>query len=252
MSWSRPSYDVKAYEQTLKESQGPGAYNFAKPTIKDFRGGKFDESCKETQCFSFIPGGGGSGVSTRKDMDFTQVESNLWGIDLKKTNDQEKIKAARNPQNCDKYEVSEGLPGGGGVLNSVKGTDGKSTDGKRVGDDLNDYPECGIPAEDTRLSNPPCNLRGTGINRWEYLDRNPQEFFEVPRSGGIFAPTVNTRTILKDNHRPCIPNPVDQTEALPNPGPDPKCEKIANPCVVPTTALHPYYVKTREQCFCKE
>ena len=65
-------------------------------------------------------------------------------------------------------------------MNSVKGTDGKSTDGKRVGDDLNDYPECGIPAEDTRLSNPPCNLRGTGINRWEYLDRNPQEFFEVP------------------------------------------------------------------------
>ena len=33
MSWSRPVYDVKAYEQSLKESQGPGVYYSGTPII---------------------------------------------------------------------------------------------------------------------------------------------------------------------------------------------------------------------------
>lgn len=31
-----------------------------------------------------------------------------------------------------------------------------------------------------RLTNPPCTLRTTGINRWHPLIRNPQETFETP------------------------------------------------------------------------
>jgi hypothetical protein len=34
--------------------------------------------------------------------------------------------------------------------------------------------------DDSRLSNPPCNLRGTGWNRWEWLCLNPQERVEIP------------------------------------------------------------------------
>ena len=110
------------------------------------------------------------------------------------------------------------MPGGGGVINSVKLNNGaKVNEGSRVGDELEDYKECGIAPEDTRLSNPACNLRGTGFNRWEHLDRNPQETFEVPRSNGLFAPTVSTRIIVKDNHRPCLPKLIDQSESLPKP-----------------------------------
>ena len=54
MSWNRPVYDVKAYEQQLKESQGPGSYYYGAPRINDYRSPNFDESCKETQCYSFM------------------------------------------------------------------------------------------------------------------------------------------------------------------------------------------------------
>ena len=249
MSWSRPVYDVKAYEQALKESQGPGAYYSGTPIIKDYRAPNTE--CEQTQCFGFMPGGGGSGVSTSKSRDYIQVENDLIGLTFKNTKDQEEKSKARNP-NVDGFTVSEGLLGGSGVLNTVKcNKGGELKEGQRVGDELQDYPECGIPSEETRTSNPPSNLRGTGINRWEYLDRNPQESFEVPRSGGLFAPTVSTRMISKDNHRPCLPTLVDVNESLPKPGPDPKCSKISNSCEVPTNALHPYYVNQRESCFCK-
>lgn len=248
MSWSRPVYDVKAYEQTLKESQAPGAYYSGTPIIKDFRAP--NTQCEQTQCFSFVPGVGGSGVSTSKDRDFVQVENDLIGLTFKNTNDQELKAKARNP-NVDGFSVSEGLPAGGGVLNTVKCNKGSQLkEGQRVGDDLEDYQECGIPSEETRISNPPSNLRGTGYNRWEHLDRNPQESFEVPRSGGLFAPTVSTRIIVKDNHRPCLPT-LNDDKSLPSGGPDPVCSKISNACEVPTNALHPYYVNQRESCFCK-
>lgn len=78
-----------------------------------------------------------------------------------------------------------------------------------------DMPPCKdefMMTEDTRLSNPPCTLRGgdNGFNRWEWLCQNPQERVEVP-----FDLQINTRTLAKDNHRPCVPTPLDQTAALP-------------------------------------
>jgi len=55
--------------------------------------------------------------------------------------------------------------------------------------------------EDTKLSNPPCTLRGTGWNRWEWLCNNPQDLALVP-----FEREIQNRMIVKDNHRPCIPD----------------------------------------------
>jgi hypothetical protein len=77
---------------------------------------------------------------------------------------------------------------------------------------LRDLKDCRsqMPAEDTRISNPPCTLRGTGWNRWEWLCQNPQDKVLVP-----FDTNVNTNIVLKDNHRPCIPEPIDQTLVLP-------------------------------------
>jgi hypothetical protein len=68
----------------------------------------------------------------------------------------------------------------------------------------------GLSREDTKLSNPPCTLRGTGWNRWEWLCMNPQDKALIP-----FDFNINNRLVVKDNHRPCVPSPLDQFEALP-------------------------------------
>lgn len=68
----------------------------------------------------------------------------------------------------------------------------------------------GLTNEDTRLSNPPCTMRSSGWNRWEWLCQNPQDKALVP-----FDFMISNRTVVKDNHRPCIPKPVDQSHTLP-------------------------------------
>lgn len=67
------------------------------------------------------------------------------------------------------------------------------------------YPICDIlTPEDTRLTNGPCTLRGTGWNRFEaWLCANPQDNVLMP-----FDTNINNRLITKDNHRPLIPNPI--------------------------------------------
>ena len=73
------------------------------------------------------------------------------------------------------------------------------------------YPDCKIvPQEDTLLSNPPCTLRGTGWNRWEWLCQNPQDNSLVP-----FDYNINNSLIAKDNHRPVLPKPMNPTDSLP-------------------------------------
>lgn len=67
-----------------------------------------------------------------------------------------------------------------------------------------------LPVETTRISNPPCTLRSTGWNRWEWLCKNPQDKSLIPFDYGI-----SSRTVIKDNHRPCIEEPINQAVALP-------------------------------------
>jgi hypothetical protein len=68
---------------------------------------------------------------------------------------------------------------------------------------------CAPPTEDTRLSNPPCTLRSTGWNRWEWLCWDPQERAIMP-----FEWNVNYRIVAKDNHVPCIPTPQEATNEV--------------------------------------
>lgn len=67
-----------------------------------------------------------------------------------------------------------------------------------------------LTTEETRISNPPCTLRGTGWNRWEWLCQNPQDKIFIP-----FDFNINERMIAKDNHRPIIQQPIDQQGSLP-------------------------------------
>ena len=76
-----------------------------------------------------------------------------------------------------------------------------------------------LSPEDTKMSNPPCTLRGTGWNRWEWLCEDPQKNSLIPFETGI-----NNRIVVKDNHRPCIPTPLDLSDTLP---------KSDEACVIP-------------------
>lgn len=71
---------------------------------------------------------------------------------------------------------------------------------------------CMAPTEDTRLSNPPCTLKCTGWNRWEWLCYDPQERAIIP-----FEWNVSNRIVVKDNHVPVLPEPMDQSALLPPP-----------------------------------
>ncbi len=59
-------------------------------------------------------------------------------------------------------------------------------------------------------NNPPCTLRGTGWNRWEWLCRDPQLNTLVP-----FDTLIDSVLVVKDNHRPLLQRPLDQTAVLP-------------------------------------
>lgn len=79
--------------------------------------------------------------------------------------------------------------------------------------DTNTMQDCDnnfLSTEDTKLSNPPCTLRSTGWNRWEWLCENPQDKSILP-----FQTNISDRTVAKDNHRPLLPNNIDQSQVLP-------------------------------------
>lgn len=74
------------------------------------------------------------------------------------------------------------------------------------------FKECGIRTDYSRITNPACNLRGTGVNRFQPLCLNPQDEdrWLNPSQVGI-----NYRMVVKDNHVPCIPVPNPGLDLLP-------------------------------------
>ena len=58
---------------------------------------------------------------------------------------------------------------------------------------LTPMPEVAFPQVASHLVDPPATLRGTGINRWEWLDTNPQERVLIP-----FEHRVDTQMASKD------------------------------------------------------
>jgi len=172
---TRLNYDSCSYKEQLKRSVGPGLYQLETPY----------NDCKE--CFQDVPNDpaliyqnyGQNTCSMKKAVDDS---SELLGLNYKKTK-------------CNAYEYLPGIYQSTGC--HIKGADKPRS--------------CIIPREDTRLSNPPCTLKETGINRWEWLCFDPQEraieaFDRVP---------VNYRMVAKDNHVPVIELPEDQSVFLP-------------------------------------
>jgi hypothetical protein len=86
--------------------------------------------------------------------------------------------------------------------------------------------------EHTRLSNPPCTLRGSGINRFQWLCADPQRLAERP-----FEAERSNRLLVKDGYRMEVDTPLDATGALP-PGGAPPVSLHAPSCAA-SEPTHP-------------
>jgi hypothetical protein len=173
---TRLIYDSCSYNEKLKRTIGPGLYSLNRPynDCIDCKSTVPDDPSMRFQAY-------GPNTCTMK----TAVDdsSELLGLNYKKS----------------KCNLDEYTPG-----NYV------STSGCSI-NVQNNPRDCWAPREDTKLSNPPCNLKGTGINRWDWLCYDPQEraiegFDRVP---------VNYRMVAKDNHVPIIDTPQDQSVFFP-------------------------------------
>ncbi len=195
MSFTNLSYDTCAEETHLEESAAPGLYQINTPIL-----------CNT--CFQdnpqLINQRGGVSMNSNVDWRFydgpVDVESDLKNIN-------------RPGSKCP-----------GGQYQPRCSNCGVATNGQACGDngahcdnDNNnnvDFPDCHFPIENSRLCNPPSTLRGTGLNRFEYPCNNPQDRLEFP---GVKQ--VSTRLSVRDNHRPCLPNPqinsMDPNEKAP-------------------------------------
>ena len=204
MSFNKLDYDTCAYKQVLSESIGPGEYQLATPHI----------SCED--CFTLDPQliMQRAGASVAKKMPMVDVDSELMNI-------------TRKLSNCSSDEFIPKFNAKGEIDNNIE---------------MHDYKNCGIPTrENTRLSNPSCNLRGTGWNRWEWLCNNPQERALMP-----FDTNISNRLVVKDNHRPVIPKLIDQNPILPTPNDTPIQVNIAMAPAVPVDPVQQSFITSNE------
>lgn len=86
-----------------------------------------------------------------------------------------------------------------------------------------------IRDEHTKLSNPPGTLRGKGVNRFQSLCENPQNWALSP-----FHFRIQDNLNARDNHRTFIRKPVDAAESLPEPAGDLPVERYT---FIPTPTL---------------
>lgn len=190
MSSNRLRYDPNTYKHSLAESVGPLNYQLGTP-----------QQCEE--CFIKDPSYRlqRAGVSTDSRNAMIDVDSELLNITRKLSN---------NP--AEKYIPQEDKEGN------------LCTETEKY------HPrECDVvKTEYTLLSNPPCNLRGTGWNRWEWLCQDPQANVISPYYFG-----TDTKQLAKDLHRPCVPMPFKE-HGLPVASNQPLEEELEPVDAVPT------------------
>ena len=174
MSFNRLKYDADDSRLSQSNSMKAASYYVQPPVLT-------------TNCLQENPRiiNQHNGVSMPRDVDWrfytgpVDIESDLYNIHRV---------ASRCPSK--KYTPSN--------LNTLGNNDfdGRTFDPEAMVKMVN-FPCEKFPTEDTRLSNPSCNLRGTGINRFEDLCLDPQS--------NIFIPTqvsLPSRMMAKDTYVP--------------------------------------------------
>ena len=207
MSFNRLNYDTCAYRQNLYQSVGPGEYRLTEPPNTD------------EPCFAQSP-------QIRMQRQGVSIDPNRPLIDV----DSELMNLTRDASNCPSKKY---IP------------DGSQCGKVNKEENLQHGKDCFFTVEDTRISNPACNLRGTGWNRWEWMCLDPQDRVLIP-----FDNNINNRLVVKDNHRPCIPTPIDVNLSLPPNTGNISCEKISNVCGAPTgpPSIHWQSAQNAKQC----
>jgi hypothetical protein len=222
MSFNRLHYDNCSYNQTLLESEGPGAYQLMTPATVSQMCLADDPHIRAQYMGSrHVPG-----------TSLIDVDSELMNITRPASDCANKkyVPHANNSSFCSapnshQMTATDTVPASGYTSLSEQE---RTVEGFKSGNHMG-FSNCFTPTESTRLSNPPCTLRGTGINRWEWLCKNPQDRVEVP-----FDHMIDSVLMAKDNHRPLIPKPMDQTIALPVATDEPMCETLHAAPEVPT------------------
>ena len=245
MSFNRPLYDYCEGKKRIQESTQAANYNVQTPVI----------------CGNCLPDDprihpNRTGVSMNSGVDWRfyagpiDVESDLFNLNRVASNCP-KNKYYPDARNC--KTVNQGQPAGAGLISTtmparggglVEGFESKPREGvfrkngqRCTDNNLVDFPSCSFNTEDTRLSNPPATLRGTGINRFQPLGLNPQAKIFFP---GEYH--TSTRLVFRDNHRPCIPSlKVISEPPLPPAKPLP-CHKTVPTCGAPTQPTYQYDV----------
>lgn len=216
MSYTKLAYDEGAYNREIEQSMKVGQYMLGQPYISC-------EPCYPTSPFVRLQSQGGSIV---RDTPLIDIDSELMNLNRKSSKDPMKL---YHPE-CDGSTCDHtGMPCGQGVTGRCSNV----KPGERATDaNLMHFRDCNQTTEPSRLMNPPCTLRGTGINRWEWLCKDPQEQV-IPE----FHMNIDSRLMIKDNHRPCVPTPVDQRVSQPQGNvklPDERVQNFPQVTAVPT------------------
>lgn len=193
MSFSRLKYDECETKKYNEETSGPGNYMVDTP--------KHSKMCWNDNP-RVINQRVGDSMNTNVDWRFyagpVDVESDLLNINRRSSScPSNKYSPNCGPNDCN----NQGEPCGAGVIgncsNNLRNSWNRPND-----NNLTNFENCYFETEDTRLSNPNSNLRGTGINRFNHLLFDPQEQCMFP---GEFM--TSTRIVFKDNHRPSVVDP---------------------------------------------
>lgn len=211
MSFNRLKYDTCETKKYNKETTGPGNYMYQTP---------IDCNLCWNDNPRIINQKLGDSWNSHTDWRFyagpVDVESDLLNLNHAASRcPSNKFHPDCTPGNC----KHQGEPCGAGVTESCQNdkNDLRNPWNRPNDNNLTNFPNCFFETEDTRLSNPCTNLRGTGINRFDPLLMDPQEQVIFP---GNYH--TSTRILFKDNHRPSVVapkindmNPYEKQEACP-------------------------------------
>jgi hypothetical protein len=188
-TFERQMYDTAAYQAQLRQSTGPMAY-MLDPIRNDV-----NQPVRISDP-GFIAK---SGVSVTHMRPLVDVESDLLGMDIKNSKDPNQLFQPKCPQ-CGCH--TEGYPCGSGL----------NTGCAKCSEALYHLPRLNFNQDYTRISNPICTARELGINRFQPLQLQPQDEHRWLQQSEV---GINYRMVVKDNHVPCIPKLIDQSNCLP-------------------------------------